>query len=94
MFLPLVKTLKTSETTDKDEVIELWNEESHSSEKTEPFWSWLADSDNFEKPIIQPANYNWEICWRKGDQIIEKNRIKNIRFQRIEFGNFIIIREF
>ncbi|PNW27231.1 GNAT family N-acetyltransferase [Formosa algae] len=96
MFKTLVPTLKTSELNERNERIELWNMEPHLAERNNPEWTWnLNFKDNSReliKPIIYPANYNWQLSWKTGTETKFKNQIKRYNSDRIEFGNFIVIK--
>jgi GNAT superfamily N-acetyltransferase len=80
-----------------DEVIELWNDEPFRVIHQKPNWIWKViyklDSQQLIHPIIHPAFYEWQICWRIGDNILLKDKVKYFNLSNIEFGNFIIIRE-
>lgn len=100
MYKPQIQTLELwnkSDLKNNEEVIELWNEEPHIAERINSKWKWeLKYNSNtliLEKPIIFPAHYDWQICWRKGNLIIEKNKVKYFKTEEILNGNFIIIRE-
>jgi len=100
MFKPLIQTLKLidlSESENDDEIIELWNEEPYRAERIEPKWKWKLnfkkDGFTLDKPIIFPAHYDWQICWRKGNLITEKDKVKYFKSEEILNSNFIIIRK-
>ncbi len=95
MYKPLVCRLETKETNQIDEVIELWDYGTHVNEQIRPpKWVWNINSSKLKNPIIQPAFYDWQIRWRKGNKIIESCKVKN--FDSIaskNCGDFVIIKE-
>lgn len=100
MYKPLVSSIKTSmnfELSNKDEIIELWNEVPHRADKVESKWKWKLDfkenTQIIKEAIIHPAHYDWQICWRKGDVIKEKDKVKYFESEQVEYGNYIIIRK-
>ncbi|WP_321413044.1 GNAT family N-acetyltransferase [uncultured Desulfobacter sp.] len=94
MFKPLINT-KTpiDKYTDGIELLELWNVEPYLANKKKPIKTWdLSDrNSNSFMPIIYPAFYEWQICWRKGTEILYQDKIKYFREFELEYGNFIII---
>lgn len=100
MYKPLIQTAKLmgiSDNNNNNNIIELWNEEPSIADRIESTWKWkLNFEDNdliLEKPIIFPAHYDWQICWRKGDLIIEKDKVKYFKAEKILNSDFIIIRK-
>ena len=96
MFKPLVPSLTISEPNEMNERIELWNMEPYLAEKNIPEWTWnitfKENSRELIKPIIHPANYDWQLSWKKGTETKFKNKVKRYNSDRIEFGNFIVIK--
>lgn len=93
MYKTLVETLLPNQTDDNDETIELWDVEPHQADRNEPKWSWNINSTELKKPIIQPTDCDWQICWRKGKTEIKKGKVKYFSSNQINFGNFIILRD-
>ena len=93
MYKTLIETLLPNETSDNEEIIELWNVEPHQASRNEPKWSWKINSSELEKPIIQPTDCDWQICWRKGETELKKGKVKYFSSNQINFGNFIILRD-
>ncbi len=79
----------------KAESIELWAVDPHLTKRFLPQWIWNLkfekESRKLIKPIIFPANHDWNIMWKIGSDIIEENKIKHFQKSTIDFGNFIII---
>lgn len=98
LYRTLVTTLTpVPDLNNNDEVIELWNDEPFRVIHQRPNWIWKVsykpDSQELIQPIIHPAFYEWQICWRKGQQVFYNNKIKYFNLAKIEYGNFIIIKE-
>ena len=100
MYKPQIQTLELwnkSDLKNNEEIIELWNEEPHIAERINSKWKWKlkfnSNTLTLEKPIIFPAHYDWQICWRKGNLITEKRKVKYFKNEEILNENFIIIRE-
>ena len=91
MYKILIETLLPSET-DNDEIVELCNVEPNQASRFEPKWSWRINSNEFNKPIIQPTDYDWQICWKKGETEIKKDKVKYFSSIQINFGNYLILR--
>lgn len=93
MYKILVETLLPNQINDNEEIIELWDVEPQQADRNEPKWSWRINSSELKKPIIQPADYEWQICWRKGEKEMKKGKVKNFTSNQINFGNFIVLRD-
>lgn len=97
MYKILVQALPFIEDKNSIEKIQLWNNESHNIGNSKATWTWeierLKSSKKLTKPIVHPANSEWVISWSKGDDIIEKTRIKNFNQKGDDAGKFLIITE-
>jgi hypothetical protein len=97
MYISLTETLNTTISNDKEEFIELWDFDPIQRSVDNPTWSWKIERKNNRneliKPIIHPAHYDWQICWRKGKEIYVLNCVKYFKFQEIYWSSFIIICE-
>lgn len=98
MYRVLVPALKPEQhLNNSDGLIELWNDEPYLAMNQPPVWQWVIkykpNSQELLYPIIHPASYEWQICWRTGAEIFFTNRIKRFDKVKIEYGNFIIIKE-
>ena len=84
-------------TNDKNNKILLWECGSHRIEKEKPKYEWTFSYDNgnfkINKPIIQPAWYKWNIRVILNGKVLIDKEIKRIKNNKIEFGNFLIIKE-
>ncbi|WP_372745279.1 hypothetical protein [Lutibacter sp.] len=97
MFKPLVPTLQLSNLNQSKEVIALWDCEPYRTKLINPKWYWnLTFKENSREllnPIIHPIHYDWQLSYKIEQETIFLGKIKYYNFNRIEFGNFIIIRE-
>ena len=98
LYRTIVPTLNPNDNLDKNcELIELWNDEPYIVVNQPPRWTWpikyKGDTRELLQPIIQPAFYEWQICWRIGNEILFRDKIKRFSFPDIGIGNFLIIRE-
>lgn len=93
MYKTLIETLLPNQINDNEEIIELWDVEPHEADKNEPKWSWRINASELKKPIIQPTDCDWQICWRKGESEIKKGKVKYFSSNQIKFGNYIILRD-
>ena len=98
MYRVLVPASKPEENlSSAAEVIELWNDEPYLAMNQNPVWQWgikyKLNSQELSLPIIHPACYEWQICWRTDQEIHVKDKIKRFDKAKIEYGNFIIIKE-
>ncbi len=97
LYKILTDNLQQNTKRNNEETIELWNEEPSSiNENTESTYIWYLEFLNgtrkLSKPIIQPANYHWRLCWKKNGRKIDDDKVKRFK-TKIDFGSFIIIEE-
>ncbi len=93
MYITLIETLLPNQTDNNEETIELWDVEPHQTNRNEPKWSWKINSSELNKPIIQPTDCEWQICWKKGEKEMKKGKVKCFSSNQISFGNYIILRD-
>jgi len=93
MYKTLIETLLPNQSNNNEEIIELWSVAPYQADRNEPKWSWKINSSEFRKPIIQPTDCDWQICWRKGEKEIKKEKVKYFSSNQICFGNFLILRD-
>ena len=69
LFKSIIDTLKHSKKNSNDGIIELWNLEPYKTKDTKSKWQWIIKYKNnssiLEKPIIFPADSDWQIRWKK-----------------------------
>lgn len=92
MYKLLIETLYVTESKENEEVIELWGEEYHKAGNKSTKWTWKVKGHKLDKPIIIPAFYDWEICWRKKEKVCYEGKVKDFDGPEIVYGNFMIIR--
>lgn len=96
MYFPLVETSSYAFSSE-DEIIELWDHDPTNRTTVNSTWIWKVErkinSNELIKPIIHPAHYDWQICWRKKGHILELTQVKRFKSTEIEFDSFIIITE-
>jgi predicted GNAT family acetyltransferase len=93
MYKLLIEALNVADCKENEEVIELLGEEYHKAGNKSSKWTWKVKGHKLDKPIIIPAFYDWEICWRKGNEIYKEGKVKNFYRKQIIYGNFMIIRK-
>lgn len=81
---------------DKNEIIEIWNNHPHYTEDENPTWTWnlkyTKQTNKLEKPIVHFGFYKWRIRWRKGNEIYKDCKYENFDRNNEEF-NCMIIKE-
>jgi hypothetical protein len=96
LYRILIPHLETTIGQDKDEYIELWNDEHHLTNDCNPSWIWalqfIRGTRKLEKPIICPGHYKWRIRWSQNKTVIKDTEVKYFDKNEIYFGEFIIIR--
>lgn len=96
MYFPLVETSSYAFSSE-DEIIELWDHDPTNRTTVNSTWIWKIErkinSNELIKPIVHPAHYDWQICWRKRSHILELTQVKRFKSSEIEFDSFIIITE-
>lgn len=77
-YKPLIKTLSPNNKGNFDSVLELWNKEPYQvKEKDMPNWTWgVNEKGDLENPILFPCSYNWNLRWRRNDEIIREDKVK------------------
>lgn len=93
MYKVLVPVLKpTSKLELVDETIELWEKRPYVDVKSKWIWKldFISNSRKLKKPIIHPANYHWQLRWKKGT-FVKTDKIDF--FNQIDYTNFIIIQD-
>lgn len=60
-------------------------------------WIWEVkrkeNSNQLEKPIIHPANNEWQLIWKNQDEIYEESIVKRFNLNGADHGYFLIINE-
>lgn len=97
MYQELVPTLDHQNSSRKKDLIELWDQEPIIACNRSAKWVWelqfQGNTNKLIKPIIHPAHFDWQICWKQQNKIIVENKVKRFKTADIEFGYFIIINE-
>lgn len=59
-------------------MLELWNKEPYQvKEKDMPNWTWgVNEKGDLENPILFPCSYDWNLRWRRNDEIIREDKVK------------------
>jgi hypothetical protein len=77
-------------------VLELWNKEPYQvKEKDMPNWTWgVNEKGELENPILFPCNYDWNLRWRRNDEIIREDKVKYFRRKGTEiyFSGYLYIK--
>lgn len=76
-----------------EEIIELWNVGTSKANTEKPKWKWKIDSTKIQFPIIHPADPDWQVCWRKGDKIKNKGRVKNLEHNKGNVSDYLIFKK-
>jgi predicted GNAT family acetyltransferase len=96
MYFPLIE-ITSNVPSSEDEIIELWDFDPTYRTTENPKWVWKIErelnSNKLVRPIVHPSNINWQICWRKKDNIFELTQVKRFKSAKIEFDSFMIITE-
>ncbi len=97
MYKTLAETLQFSQENENETSIKLWNCEPYQAKNVEPKWIWnlsfLNDGKTLTKPIIFPADIDWQIALTKNGETVVSHKLKYCGFVEAVYGSFMIIRE-
>ena len=97
LFKILVPHLKPTDQSDLIDLIEVWDSEPMKTEDLPPTWAWPVTFEQGTKklqiPIIHPCYHDWRIRWKRDGVVVVDEKVKYFRKQRIQFGEFLILKE-
>ncbi|WP_156101171.1 N-acetyltransferase [Salegentibacter sp. Hel_I_6] len=97
MFKPLVETLKSTEKTDGNSTIKLWNCGTHQADKKNEKWIWnlnfKADNETLIRPIIFPVSRDWHTELTLNGEKLKSIKVKYLRIDLCDYPGFMIIRK-
>lgn len=95
LYCVLIPSSKETNTYDNNEIIELWNDEPHRTNKREPNWIWNLEykigTRELFMPIVHPCDGNWRIRWKLMDNVLIDSKIKHFNKGNVHFGKYLII---
>lgn len=96
MYRPLVPTLGQTKANNGDEAIRLWNVKPHLAENSSPKWTWnltfKSNSNELIKPIVHPAESEWQVSYNGKIGTVENQMIKYFEHNCCEHDDFLIIK--
>lgn len=96
MYRPLVPTLEPTETNNGSEVIKLWNVKPYLAGNSLPKWTWdlkfKSNSNELSKPIVHPAESEWQVSYNGDIGIVENQMIKYFGCNCCEYDDFLIVK--
>lgn len=97
LFRPLCEVQEEVILSHSANVIELFDCEPWECRNRLPKWIWPAltsdDSKTLIKPIIHPANRQWQLALRIGDIIVKADKVKNFCNDSARWGSYVILTE-